>query len=58
MAKKAEITLDTLLDAILPHVVFDGWAPASFEAALADLGVSRSEAQVIVPRGAIDLAVA
>lgn len=58
MAKKAEITLDTLLDAILPHVVFDGWAPASFEAALADLGVTHSEAQVIVPRGAIDLAVA
>lgn len=58
MANKAQLTLDTLLDAILPHVVFDGWAPASFEAALADLKVSQADAHVIAPRGAIDLAVA
>lgn len=58
MAKKAQLTLDTLLDAILPHVVFDGWSPASFEAALEDLGVSKDSTAVIAPRGAIDLAVA
>ena len=58
MAKKAQITLDTLLDAILPHVVFDGWSPASFEAALDDLGVTKDAAGVFAPRGAIDLAVA
>lgn len=58
MAKKAEITLDKLLDAILPHVVFDGWAPASFQAALSDLDMTEAQAAVLAPRGAIDLAVA
>lgn len=58
MAKKAQMTLDTLLDAILPHVVFDGWSPASFDAALDDLGESKDAAGVLAPRGAIDLAVA
>ena len=58
MAKKKELTLDTLLDAILPHVVFDGWSPASFKAALGDLNISEAEAKFVAPRGAIDLAVA
>ncbi|MEO9824703.1 MAG: COQ9 family protein [Paracoccaceae bacterium] len=58
MAKIAEITLDMLLDAILPHVVFDGWAPASFQAALDDLKLSQADVQTIAPRGAIDLAAA
>lgn len=58
MAKKAQITLDTLLDAILPHVVFDGWSPASFQAALDDLKLSQADVQPIAPRGAIDLAAA
>lgn len=58
MAKKAEITLDILLDAILPHVVFDGWVPSSFQAALDDLNVTQADVQAIAPRGAIDLAAA
>lgn len=58
MAKKAELTLDTLLDAVLPHVIFDGWSPASFEAALDDLDVTKDAARLVAPRGAIDLAVA
>ena len=58
MAKKKELTLDRLLDAILPHVVFDGWLPASFKAALGDLNVSEADAKLVAPRGAIDLAVA
>lgn len=58
MAKKKELTLDALLDAILPHVVFDGWSPASFKAALGDLNVTEAEAKLVASRGAIDLAVA
>ena len=47
-----------LLDAALPHVAFDGWTPATFQAACRDTGVSPTEARLACPRGAIDLAVA
>lgn len=47
-----------LLDAILPHVPFDGWTDAAWAAALADLGVSEAEGRLNAPRGAVDLAVA
>lgn len=46
--------LDTLLDAALPHVAFDGWSPATFCAAVAETGIDPA----ICPRGAVDLAVA
>lgn len=49
---------DTLLDAILPHVPFDGWSPSAFAAARADAGMSRAEADAAAPRGALDLAIA
>ncbi|PIE15776.1 MAG: COQ9 family protein [Rhodobacterales bacterium] len=49
---------NALLDAILPHVVFDGWGQASFDMAVADLGIEPVAAQAICPRGALDLAVA
>lgn len=52
------MSLDALLDAALPHVVFDGWSPTSFEAARRDAEVSLEDAQVLAPRGAVDLAVA
>ena len=47
-----------LLDAILPHVAFDGWAPVAFDAAVSDLGLSAAEARAMCPRGATDLAIA
>jgi ubiquinone biosynthesis protein COQ9 len=49
---------DRLLDAALGHVAFDGWSRATFDAAVADAGIERAEAQTACPRGAIDLAVA
>ena len=49
---------DRLLDAVLPHVPFDGWSAASFEAAVADSGLEPALAQGLCPRGAVDLAVA
>lgn len=47
-----------LVDAILPHVVFDGWTDQAWSAALSDLNLSETNARAIAPRGALDLAVA
>ena len=47
-----------LLDAIKPHVPFDGWSPAAFRAAVREAGVDRAVADAVCPRGAVDLAVA
>lgn len=47
-----------LMDAILTHVAFDGWSPASFEMAVAYLGMDATVAHAACPRGAPDLAVA
>lgn len=54
----SETPQDRLLDAILTHVPFDGWSRAAFEAARAETGLSRAEAEAAVPRGALDLAIA
>lgn len=49
-----------LLDAILPHVTFDGWSEPAFRAAVADAhaltGLDPSLARATCPRGAVDLA--
>ncbi len=49
---------ETLLDAALMHVPFDGWSEATFRAAAADAGIGLPEARTVCPRGALDLAVA
>ncbi len=49
---------DKLLEAMLPHVPFDGWSEAAFEAAVADSGLEPALARGICPRGAADLAAA
>lgn len=49
---------DQLLDAILPHVAFDGWSEAAFTMAVTDSGVDATVARASCPRGAVDLAVA
>lgn len=49
---------DRLLEAILPHVAFDGWSPRAFDAASAAAGVDPAQARAACPRGALDLAVA
>lgn len=51
-------TREALLDAAIPHVAFDGWSPATFEAAVADAGLSPELAAAVAPRGASDLAAA
>ncbi len=49
---------DGLLDAILPHVPFDGWSETALRAAIAESGVPPTLARAACPRGAVDLAVA
>ena len=51
-------TKDQLLDAALMHVPFDGWSPATFNAAIKDSGLDPALARAVCPRGAVDLAVA
>lgn len=58
MANAASHTIDTLLDAALVHVPFDGWSPVTFRAAASDAGLDEAEARALAPRGALDLAVA
>lgn len=47
-----------LLQAALPHVAFDGWSDATFQAAVADSGLAPGLAQALLPRRGVDLAVA
>ena len=47
----------TLLEAILPHVAFDGWTEAAFRAACDDSGIDQKLALLACARGALDLAV-
>jgi ubiquinone biosynthesis protein COQ9 len=47
-----------LLEAILPHVAFDGWSETAFAAAAREIGMIPEEARRLCPRGAVDLAVA
>lgn len=49
---------ESLLEAALPHVPFDGWSEATFQAAAQDAGVDLPLARVVCPRGAVDLAAA
>jgi ubiquinone biosynthesis protein COQ9 len=46
-----------LLDAILPHVAFEGWSQTAFNAAVAETGLNPDHARTLCPRGAVDLAV-
>ena len=50
--------LDTLLDAALRHVAFDGWSAATAAAAAADAELSEADAKALAPRGAFDLVAA
>lgn len=47
-----------LLEAAKPHVPFDGWSDATFDAAVQDAGIAQGLARAVCPRGAVDLALA
>jgi len=44
-----------LLEAMLPHIAFDGWSLKSLTAAASDIGVSPEMAELAYPRGAIEV---
>ena len=49
---------ETVLDAALTHVAFDGWSEATLRKAAQDADVPLAEARALFPRGAADLALA
>jgi len=49
---------ERLIEAALPHVVFDGWSTTTLDAAIAESGVDAGLARLTFPRGAIDMALA
>lgn len=53
-----ENPLETLLEAALPHVPFDGWSETTLAAAISDSGVAEAIARALFPRGGADLAAA
>lgn len=58
MTDAIDPTLETLVDAGLPHVAFDGWSEATWRAAVRDSGVEPGLAEALAPRHALDLALA
>src|SRR5690606_38570453 len=55
---RIEAARERLLDAALPHVVFDGWTEATLRRAAAETGDDMQLARLAFPRGAIDMALA
>lgn len=49
---------DAALEAMLPHVPFDGWTRTALRMALADLGAAPDEAATLFPGGAADMVAA
>ena len=49
---------ERLIEAALPHVVFDGWSTATLNAAIAESGVDAELARLAFPRGGIDMVLA
>jgi ubiquinone biosynthesis protein COQ9 len=48
---------EAMIDAALPHVVFDGWSPGLPKIAAREAGIDPALVPVICPRGVLDLAV-
>jgi ubiquinone biosynthesis protein COQ9 len=55
----ADMTLDELrphlVEAMLPHVPFDGWTRQAVDAAAADLGLAPAVARLVFPGGPVDM---
>ncbi|MEM1385411.1 MAG: COQ9 family protein [Pseudomonadota bacterium] len=46
-----------LIEAALPHVVFDGWSRASLSQAVQETGIDQATADLAFPRGGVDMAI-
>ena len=49
---------DRFLDAVLPHVVFEGWSEAAMRAAADELEIGEEAVKALFPRGPVDVALA
>ncbi|MBY8976324.1 COQ9 family protein [Rhodobacteraceae bacterium NNCM2] len=63
MPKKTETThideaREKILDAVLPHVAFDGWSNETLNHAVAEAGIDPGLAHLAFPRGGVDMALA
>lgn len=58
MSNSPDELTERLLDAALVHVPFEGWSEATLRAATRDAEVGGAEARAVLPRGAVDLALA
>lgn len=47
-----------ILEAVLPHVDFDGWTDAALEAGAKDIGMDAAHAHLLFPDGIVDLVAA
>ncbi|MEM6974344.1 MAG: COQ9 family protein [Pseudomonadota bacterium] len=47
-----------LIEAAVPHVVFDGWSAETLERAVEDIGIDEQTAAMLFPRGGVDMALA
>lgn len=56
--ERLDAARERLLDAALPHVVFDGWTEATLRGAAVDTGDHMTLARLAFPRGGIDMALA
>ena len=54
--KSGKSVEESLLDAALLHVVFDGWSDTTLKAAATDVGVPLDVARIWFPHGGVDLA--
>lgn len=58
MTEMPQDIIDRLLDAALMHVPFDGWSEVTLRAAATDADIDLTLARAVLPRGAVDLALA
>jgi len=52
---RAQAARNALLDAALPHAVFEGWSSATLNLAAREAGYSEGEVQLYCPDGVLDL---
>jgi ubiquinone biosynthesis protein COQ9 len=46
---------DAAIEAMLPHVPFDGWTKRALKAGIADAGMPADEAELLFPLGTVDI---
>lgn len=56
--EKTDPDVQEVVKAALMHVPFEGWSHRSFDDAVRDSGVNPSQARLLFPRGATDVAIA